>query len=286
MKSPSFKRRLLSGALLGVCALAGAVGPAAAASLLQIVDGAGGAPGAGPQEVTGDAGGTNYGVGYGTFNGPGVPSARAGWPNGPGFAADPSFGGATGTSGYHSSYLKLTKDANVKFQYMGRGDASLVNSFWLDTDQNGSYETELFRNNKTTACAMLGGTAPVCDVLAGGIDAGQNQYSFFLHAGLIPFMYRTGNGIDLENDGLGNPDPHTQDGSPGYFVGMDPYRIGSPFATEGKYAYVGLSDLPAVGDHDFQDMGVRISVPEPGSLALLGAALGGMAWVRRRTAKP
>jgi hypothetical protein len=166
---------------------------------------------------------------------------------------------------------------------MGRGDAALVNSFWLDTDQNGSYDTELFRNNKTTACAMFGGTVPVCDVLAGGINAGQNEYSFFLHAGLIPFMYRTGEGVDLENDttGNGNPDPNSGN-LPGYFLGIDPYRTGGPFATEGKYAYAGLSDLPASGDHDYQDMGVRISVPEPASLALVALALGGLAWMRRR----
>lgn len=39
--------------------------------------------------------------------------------------------------------------------------------------------------------------------------------------------------------------------------------------------YASLSYLPEPGDPDFQDMGVRISVPEPTSLLLLESDLVG-----------
>ena len=50
-------------------------------------------------------------------------------------------------------------------------------------------------------------------------------------------------------------------------------------------AFIGLSDDPwngPAGDHDFQDLGLRVTTPEPVSLALLGSALAGLGFVRRR----
>jgi hypothetical protein len=53
------------------------------------------------------------------------------------------------------------------------------------------------------------------------------------------------------------------------------------------FIHAGLTDRHGeTGDHDFQDFGVRISViPEPGSIALIGAALVGLAGLRPRRAK-
>lgn len=163
--------------------------------------------------------------------------------------------------------------ANVTFQYMGKGNSSLANQFWIDSDNNGSIDLKLF-DNTTSSCTMAGPTSPVC-------GAG-SQFTAFFNAGLIPFMYVTGEGVDLINDGINNPDTALGN-EPGFFLGADPYLASGPFDTSGTAVYAGLSDLPAAGDHDFQDMGVRMSVPEPSGMALAGLALGGLAFVRRRT---
>ena len=274
-------------AVLGVVATMGVAGVANAAPLLQIL---------GPnltQEVTGDAGGTSYPWGGGSGGGAGIPSAAAGWPNNggggypPGFAPDPSFppsgGGALGTSGYDTSYLWLTQDANVTFQFMGAGNSDLANQFWV----NG---TQLFQDGQTNPIAVAGDPPAYSGNTSGG-PFGQNQYTIFINVpnggGWVPFQFVTGNGVTLTNNGTdGNP-PDNSD-LPGYMLGVDPYLATGTFQTEGTAVFAGLADLPRsiggviLGDHDYQDMGVRISVPEPGSIFLLGAGLMGLAFGRRR----
>jgi hypothetical protein len=304
MKTKKFHRTVLASAALGIAVTLGATGTAMATPTLQIVDSSGAlvpgvpplVPPASPTEETGDAGGTSRTLANGALAGAGLPSAAGGWSTaGAGFAADQSLAGKPlGTSGFHSSYLKLTEAANVTFQFMGKGDASLSNSFYLDINGDGLYNTNgvgtpggerLFLGKTTNSCSVVGNT-PSCSTTSGGFGAGQNQYTFALSAGNILFAFETGNGVLLENDGTGNgnPDPHTATGLPGYFLGVDPYLATKTYQTSGTAVYAGLSDLPNTGDHDFQDLGVRISVvPEPGGLALVLAAFGGLALTRRRS---
>ena len=260
----------LAVAALGSIAISGT---ANASALLQIVPLGEIALG---QEVTGDPGGTVYPYPGGPGPGAGVPSSPLWTPApGPGFAPDPSFGGALGTSGFHSGYLFLTAPSDVTFQYMGGGNSTINSEFWV----NGA---PIFIDNQTNPCAVAAGaTAPTC-------IANQNEVTIPLNAGLIPFQYRIdASGVFLDNTGagLGNPDPHNAAlNQPGYFLGADPYLAVGQFDTTGKVMYAGLSDLPGPGDHDFQDLGVRISVPEPGTLLLLGSGLMGLGAFRRRKA--
>ncbi|MCV2371341.1 hypothetical protein [Roseateles oligotrophus] len=267
-------------------------GAAMAAPILTIVDAAN-VPASIHKEILGDQGGTDYSVGNGTKNGPGLPSVGSAvtgtsWPTtgANGFAVEAGVG--TGMTGFHASYLNVNKDADVTFQFMGRGNASLVNNFYVDLNNDNDYldaGEKLFVGGVTTACAMFGGTTPSCDKTSGGLAGGQNEYTFNLKAGRIKFAYETGAtpGVWLENSGAGNGNPDTALGQmPGYFLGVDPYQASGQFQTSGSAVYAGLTDLPASTDHDFQDLGVRISVvPEPSGIALAFAGLAGLAYSSR-----
>ena len=279
MKSLSIRPKLVASAVLAVCALAGAVGSASAAPILQIVT-----TNASAQEVVGDSGGSAYPWAGGAGSGAGAPSTTTTpnpWPNGPGIGPDPSFPGS-GVTGYDASYLYLSEAANVTFQFMGGGNASLVNLFGIDTNLNGALDPleVLFNRASTNPCAIaLGATTPSC-------VAGTNQFTFFFGAGALPFLYVTGQGVTLDNTGAGLGNPGDESEWAGYMLGADPYLATGLYDTSGTAVYAALSDrVRGPGEHDYSDMTVRISVPEPGTLALLGLAMGGLALIRRRTKK-
>lgn len=266
----------IAAAVLGLAATVGVAGLASAAPLLQINTTA-----ATSTEVVGDAGGSIYPWGGGAGPGAGAPSTTTTpnpWPNGPGIGPDPSFAGS-GVTGYDASYLNLSQAANVTFQFMGGGNASLVNLFGIDTNGSGVLDAGevLFNRATTNPCAIgLGATTPSC-------IAGVNQFTFFFGAGRLPFLYVTGEGVTLDNTGAGNGNPGDQSVLAGYMLGADPYLASGLYDTSGRAIYAALSDhTRGTGEHDYSDMTVRISVPEPGSMALLGLGLLALAGVRRR----
>ena len=316
------KQTMLASAALGVALSLGAAGTANAGPTLSIVDAANVARVAtdAQAEYTGDPGGSVYPWAGGPGAGAGIPwrnsTTGAGWAAGSGMGPDPSFPGYEGTSGWHNSYLRLSEAAAVTFQFMGAGNSSRANSFWVDT--NGALAggwTQLFRDGQSTSPTNpcpVSGNFPTCDQLAGGFP-NQNQYTLNLQAGLIAFAFdvngRVAGGVPqgpindpnaswLFDDGRGNAstnclgNPDVAQGAAtdcaGYFLGADPYLVNAAHVSTGLQAvYAGLTDLPCaetgVCDHDFQDMGVRISVvPEPGGMALVLVAFGGLAWAQRR----
>ena len=157
--------------------------------------------------------------------------------------------------------------------------SSLANTFQIDdpSDGLGNWITLFPGNGGPCGAAGAAPVTPTC-------TAGSNEFTYALPAGYLPFRFVTGNSVILTNDGSGNPTNISEaNGSPGYFLGVDPYLASGPHQTSGQAVYAGLTDLPATGDHDFQDLGVRIStVPEPGTMALLGLVMGGIALRSRR----
>ena len=60
------------------------------------------------------------------------------------------------------------------------------------------------------------------------------------------------------------------------------------FGLKPGIAYIGLSDLPYPGDHDFQDLGIRVSIPESPTWAMMLVGFAGLGYAafRRGRARP
>jgi len=260
------KKPLIS-ALCATALLFGAAGAAHASPFFTIVGGS-------MHEVT-DPGGTSYpgnDPSNPVSNDAGLPTTLGGWPTpANGFPA----GLPSGISTWVNSYLEIGGvgttpiSLNIGFQYMGHGDASQNDSFEVF---NGSSWTTLFTN---TGCGANGCLAPVTMTLAGLADGS-----------LIPFRYdfplaTGGTGLVVNNPNDPNNNATLDPNGPNFVLGVDPYLASGTFDTAGAVVFAGLTDR-AEDPTDHQDLGVRITVPEPGTLALLGIGLLGFAPLLRR----
>jgi len=171
----------------------------------------------------------------------------------------------------------------VTFQFLGKGDSSLQNLFQIfDADANiwvTKWDSKSATNGTTGVSGLI---TPIYT------DAPGSSFTQFFKAGLIGFRFETigANGLiaDVSNDGFSNI--HDNPIGPHFFLGVDPYLATGKFDNSGSAVFAGLTDQGFVtaGDHDYEDLVVRISVPEPGILALLMAGLLSFGVLRRRQA--
>ena len=285
-------KRLLGAAL--ALAMLLAVGVATADPLFTIITTAGS-----NQEAAGQASGMQYPWPQPPTTNHSVPGPGAGlpttdtspspWPGGvgnpisPGFAQEPGHG--QGISGFDASYLQVNRTGRVTFQFMGAGDSSFANSFWLFYDAGdgkGTIWHQLFQDGgnsgPTAPCPVTpdGAMFPNCDQPAPTPvpcpDLDCNQYTILLDEGLIPFAFDLG-GSDstpggpfagpinapntLWTNGIPEPgapqyagamgNPPDESPFPGYFLGCDPYLATGPFQTTCESAaYIGLADRPRI----------------------------------------
>lgn len=140
----------------------------------------------------------------------------------------------TGDTGYTTFYGNTptleVKAGRYLFTYIGDGDASYHNQFWLNS--------KLMFDNKSTAHL--------------------SNVDLKLTAGPVKFKYV----FDIENNSGHCPSGGcvltngTSSNWGAYFLGMHgSLSIASP-ATSEKEAWIGLTDRD---DHDFQDLGVRVT---------------------------
>lgn len=183
----------------------------------------------------------------------------------------------TGTAGYVGGTLVVTGGAYT-FTYgpatllagaTGHGDSILPDEFWVGANEAAAEAAgHVF-------CTQAGDAS--CGVNALATTVGQS-FTLLLAPGPVSFGFEfgTNNANELLNG-------QTND------LGAYLAQIGlgtTANASDGRQAYLGLSDraYPSL-DHDFQDLTVQVTVPEPITLSLFGAGLAAGAVAMRRRKK-
>ena len=185
-----------------------------------------------------------------------------------------------GVYGYqHNAMLYVATTNTYRFTYLGSGDSQDSNRFDV-----GGFS---FQSNSSfgTPGGTGAGSTPIFTSFEVALTAGS----------LVPFTFTNlASECSISNGGDAFPaDPGchyllalTDSVGPLPATGLDPLAGDGPQWV----AYIGFADRHGseqlhVGDHDFQDMTVRVEVvPEPGAAGLLALGLGALGWARRRRA--
>ena len=155
------------------------------------------------------------------------------------------------------AYLEAVDTGYYKFTFEGSGNSAATNTFTEGTTTFTSYPT--------------GGTG------TGSTPAGTSFTEFLTAGTTIAFNFTSSTGCNITAPGTSS--------ACAYLVALanSPTSLGAtgPQST----AWIGLSDSAYPGDSDFQDMVVRVDqIPEPASVAVLGAGLLALGLIRRRKA--
>ncbi len=165
--------------------------------------------------------------------------------------------GTTSRDGYYGATITLSEPATIYFTYRGK-EAGFVNAFGVGA-------LEIFNT----------GTTPVGTTI-----------TMALGAGVLPFWFTVDTGAGSAancvsgTDSFGHPcNPDNVGSAPNFFTSFS----GLGTDTSGTTLILFLDDGGGGPDDDnHDDMAIRIStVPEPGSMLLVGSGLAAL-WARRR----